>query len=250
MTKFKAQQLHEHVIEEIGKGIISGEFVQGESLPAEEQLCQMLGVRRAALREALRVLASKGLLEPKRKVGTLVKSSAHWNFLDANVLSWLLAAGDADRVISELYELRQLVEPVAASLAARHARTDHISVMRRAYEALRAAGDDGEKFAGPDLEFHQAIIGASGNRLFSALAHVIEAALRVNFRLVRDVPSGHVQSLPLHRRVLEAIEAGDTSAARLAMQRLIEDSQREARSVRRSGARRVGAPTRKPARVR
>src|SRR5579871_1858553 len=122
MTKFKAQQLHEHVIEEIGKGIISGEFVQGESLPAEEELCRMLGVSRTALREALRVLASKGLLEPKRKVGTLVKSSAHWNFLDANVLSWLLAAGDADRVISELYELRQLVEPVAASLAARHAR--------------------------------------------------------------------------------------------------------------------------------
>src|SRR5579871_2687302 len=108
MTKFKAQQLHEHVIEEIGKGIISGEFVQGESLPAEEQLCQMLGVRRAALREALRVLASKGLLEPKRKVGTLVKSSVHWNFLDADVLSWLLEFGDTEQVVTELYELRHL----------------------------------------------------------------------------------------------------------------------------------------------
>jgi DNA-binding FadR family transcriptional regulator len=237
MRKLKARGLHEYVIEEIGKGIISGEFASGKPLPGEEQLCQALGVSRTALREALRVLASKGLVDPKRKVGTLVRGCEHWNFLDCDILSWLLEAGDAQQVIDELYELRHLFEPVAASLAARHAGTRDIKALRRAYEAMRMAGNDGEKIVAPDLQFHQAIIAASGNRLFSSLTHVIGAALAVNFRLVRDVPQGHVQSMPLHKRVLDAIEAHDTSAARVAMQRLIEGSQRDARGARISAKR-------------
>src|SRR6185312_4532050 len=105
MRKLKARGLHEHVIEEIGKAVVSRELAWGKPLPAEEQLCRALGVSRTALREALRVLASKGLVEPKRKVGTLVRPSEHWNFLDADILSWLLETGETEQVIGELYEL-------------------------------------------------------------------------------------------------------------------------------------------------
>jgi DNA-binding FadR family transcriptional regulator len=228
------------VIEEIGKSIVSGQFSPGQALPGEGQLCLVLGVSRTALREALRVLASKGLIEPKRKLGTLVQRSEHWNFLDADILSWLLEVKDPEQVIRELYELRHLLEPVAASLAAKHADDHDIEVLRQAYEAMLAVSDDGAKIVEPDLRFHRAIIAASGNRLFSSLAQVIGSALAVTFKLVRDVPQGHAQSMPLHKRVLEAIEARDASAARVAMQKLIEESQHDARSLRSSARRHDG----------
>jgi DNA-binding FadR family transcriptional regulator len=238
MRKLRARGLHEHVIEEIGRRIICGEYAPGVALPSEAELCTALGVSRTALREALRVLASKGLVEPKRKLGTLVRPTEHWNFLDADILSWQLDTDDAEQVIAELYELRHLVEPVAAALAAQNARAADLKILREAYEEMRAAGDDGERIAAPDLVFHQRIIAASGNRLFSSLAHVVAAALAVNFALVRDAPRGHIHSMPAHKSVLDAIAAHDVRGARVAMQRLIKDSQRDALAVRRAGSRR------------
>jgi DNA-binding FadR family transcriptional regulator len=243
--------LHEHVIEEIGRRIISGEFPSGKALPGETELCGALGVSRTALREALRVLASKGLVEPKRKVGTLVRPSGQWNYLDVDILSWHLESEQADRVINELYELRHLIEPLAASLAAKNASAQEIKVLRKAYEDMVAAKDDGEKVIGPDITFHQTIIAASGNRLFSSLMHVIGAALAVNFQLVRDAPRGHTRSMPAHKSVLDAIAARNASEARVFMQKLIEDSQHDARAVSGSRARRnVRAPVPKVARTR
>jgi DNA-binding FadR family transcriptional regulator len=249
MRKLQARGLHEQVIEEIGKRILSGELTPGKALPPEAQLCSALGVSRTALREALRVLASKGLVEPRRKLGTLVRPRQHWNFLDADILSWQLETGEAERVIGELYELRHLIEPIAASLAAQNARAADLQLLREAYEEMRAAGDDGERIAIPDLKFHQTIIAASGNRLFSSLAHVIAAALAVNFELIRNAPRGHIHSMPAHKSVLDAIADHDARAARVAMQQLIEDSQRDARAVRRTrGRRTIRGTARKAAR--
>jgi DNA-binding FadR family transcriptional regulator len=241
MQKLKARGLHEHVIDEIGQRIVRGEFPQGQPLPGEAQLCEGLGVSRTALREALRVLASKGLVEPKRKLGTIVRPSEHWTYLDPQILSWLLEAREADRVIDELYELRHIIEPIAAALAARNAKSADVALLRSAYADMEAAGDDGEKIIEPDLKFHRAIIGASGNRLFSSLAHLVGAALSVNFGIVRDAPRGQRHSMPMHRRVLDAIVDQDASAARVAMQKLIEDSQRDARAVRRAKSTRGAA---------
>jgi len=230
MRKLKPAGLHHQVIEEIGRRIVAGEYPAAEPLPPEKQLCESLGVSRTALREAMRVLASKGLVEPKRKVGTSVRSPEHWNFLDAGVLSWQLEGADSVGVIDELYELRHLLEPLAASLAALRARASDIDLLRQAYEDMRAAGDDGAKIAEPDLRFHQGIIAASGNRFFSSLTHVIGAALEVNFKLVREARHGH--SMPAHKKVLDAIVGHEPYTARLAMQRLIEDSQQEAKALR------------------
>ena len=234
MKRVESRGLHEGVIEEIGRRIISGEFAPGSTLPSEAELCEALAVSRTALREALRVLAAKGLLEAKRKIGTVVRPAESWNYLDPDILSWRLESEDADRVIGELYELRHLIEPIAASLAASHANASEVSALRNAYRDMELAGDDGERIKIPDMHFHRAIIEASGNRLFSSLAHVIGAALAVNFDLVSKAPRGQKHSMPAHRQVLEAIANHDAPSARLAMQKLIEDSQRDARAVRRA----------------
>jgi DNA-binding FadR family transcriptional regulator len=231
MEKLTRRGLHEHVIDEIGRSILCGEFSPGMPLPSEADLCRTLSVSRTALREALRVLAAKGLVEAKPKVGTLVRAREHWNFLDADILAWRLRGHDSDRVVSELYELRHLIEPIAASLAARNAKEAEVELLREAYRDMQAAGDDGAKIAEPDLKFHRTIIRASGNHMFASLAHVLGAALSANFDLVSDAPRGHRHSMPGHKKVLDAIAAGNSSAARVAMQNLIEDSQRDARAV-------------------
>jgi DNA-binding FadR family transcriptional regulator len=242
MKKAKPGGLHEYVIDEIGHRIVAGDFAPGKALPSEAELCGSLGVSRTALREALRVLAAKGLLEARPKVGTLVRDVSSWNSLDGDIMTWRLQSGDSEQAITELYELRHLIEPIAAALAAKNAGAAQIAVMRDAYRQMQAAGDDGEQIIAPDLRFHQAIIAASGNRLFSSLAHVLQAALTVAFELVRDTPRGHRHSMPMHKKVLDAIVVHDPPAALAAMQKLIEDSQRDARDVRRNAgqARRDG----------
>jgi len=232
MRTLKFRGVHSHVIDEIGQRIVSGEFPPGKGLPSEAQLCTALGVSRTALREALRVLGAKGLVQARQKVGTVVQPIESWNSLDADVLLWRIKGGEAERVIGELYELRHLLEPLAAAVAAERATEADMQVLHKAYEDMVAAGDDGGRLAAPDLRFHRAIIAASGNRLFSALAQVIGAALSVNFQILRDTPRGHAHSMPAHRKVLDAIVDRNPTAARLAMQELIEDSQRDARGMR------------------
>lgn len=223
--------LRRHVINELGHRIVSGELLPGRLLPSEGNLCKSLGVSRTALREALRELAAKGLLDARPKVGTAVRAEENWNFLDADILSWRIRSPDADRVISELYELRHLIEPLAASLAAKNATDKDIAMLRKAYAAMEAAGENGSKFTQPDFDFHSKIIEASGNRLFSSLAHAISAALLINFNFLRDPPRGHAHFMKGHKNVLDAVANRNAVAARLAMQNLIEDSHVDARSV-------------------
>jgi len=238
MMSLRRKSLHEHIVSEIGKRIVSGEFPAGEPLPSESVLYAELGISRTALREALRVLGAKGLVDARPKRGTVVRGVENWNFLDAEILNWRLDSADQyARVVDELYELRHLIEPVAASLAAERATAADIKRMREEYQLLVNAGDDGERFHDPDVRFHRAIICASGNALFSSLASVMSTALSVNFDIVRNAPAGHKHSMPDHKRVLDAIVAHDGPAARLAMQRLIDNSQRQARLIRRQRSR-------------
>lgn len=231
MKKIAFRGLRQHVVNEIGERIVSGELKAGEPLPGEMQLCTTLGVSRTALREALRELAAKGMVDAKPKVGTVVKAEENWNFLDIDIIGWRLKTADANRVIAELYELRHFIEPVAAYLAAKNADANHIALLHEAYREMEAAGEDGEEFTKPDLKFHHAIISASGNRLFSSLAKAVGAALLINFDFLRAPPRGHAYFMKGHKAVLDAIVAGDAVAARLAMQALLKDSHQDASTL-------------------
>jgi DNA-binding FadR family transcriptional regulator len=242
----RSRGLHGRVIRDLGRRIISGEFAAGAPLPCQEECCALLGVSRSVLREALRVLAAKGLIDARPKAGTFVRPRVDWNFLDPDVLDWRLATAESDKVMDQLYELRQMVEPVAASLAASKAKLADFQKMGQAYEDMAAAGDD-ERVVEPDLRFHRAIIAASGNDLFASLGHVVESALSVSFRIGVGNPHGQKHSLEMHKAVLDAIVDRDGAAARLAMQNLIEYSRQTVLRIRadRRGKRRSKTATSK-----
>lgn len=241
--------LHGRVIHDLGRRIISGEFPPDAPLLGQDECCAQLGVSRSVLREALRVLAAKGLVHARPKAGTFVTSRDQWNFLDPEILAWRLETADADRVIDQLYELRQMVEPLAASLAASKAKLADFQRMGRAYDAMVAAGDD-ESVVDPDLEFHRAIIAASGNDLFASLGKVIESALAVAFRIGVRNPQGQGQALQMHKALLDAIVERDPAMARLAMQTLIDYSRNTVASIRaRRSPKQAAKPPARPGRA-
>jgi DNA-binding FadR family transcriptional regulator len=238
--KKHAAGLHHRVIHDLGLRIVGGEFAAGSPLPGQDECCRLLGVSRSVLREALRVLAAKGLVGARPKAGTFVKARDAWNFLDPDVLEWRLASSESDKVMDQLYELRQMVEPVAASLAASKAKLGDLQRMGQAYDEMAQAGD-GDEVVEPDLKFHRAMIAASGNDLFASLGRAVEAALLVSFRIGTDNPQGQHHSLQMHKAVLDAIVERDGAAARLAMQKLIEYSRQTVLQIR--GSRREKRPT-------
>jgi DNA-binding FadR family transcriptional regulator len=232
MDRVGKHGLHEHVIGEIGRRIVAGEFRPGEALPSEAKLVETLGVSRTALREALRVLSAKGLVEAKQKKGTMVRSRREWNFLDPDVFAWRLDTKEFERVLTELHELRYFIEPNAASLAAEHATATDLEALTEAYREMEACAEDGQAFVGPDVRFHLAIIAASGNSLLMSLGQIIGVALRAYFAIGIHNPEGQLPSLPYHKAVLDAIAAHNTSGARRAMERVVEHSERDASQIR------------------
>ena len=209
--------------------MLRGELPAGSVLPNEEALSAQLAVSRTALREAIKVLAAKGLIVSRPKTGTRVRPRADWNFLDPDVLAWRLSTGDIDRYVKELFELRRVIEPAAAALAAQRAKTADTARMERAYRGMEAAGDDGEKFEEPDRQFHQAILHMTDNEMIGSLAALIETALLMSFRLSNDNPRGQRHSLPMHRAGLTAIQRQHPEQARTAMERLLAQSERDVR---------------------
>lgn len=209
------------VTEDIARRVVSGEWPDGMSLPSELALSEELGVARTSVREALTRLKAKGLLAARQKAGTRVLARMQWNMLDEDVLRWVWSGDDRDQVAQHLMQLRRIVEPAACEIAARSAPDSAIAVIERAYRLMDAAGTDRVAYAGPDLEFHRAILSATGNPFLVTFGASIEAALRMSFELSTTQPGAPRKSLPLHRAVLDRIWAHEPAKAREAMETLL-----------------------------
>lgn len=231
--------LHAAAVDRIGGWIVQGRIAPGDLLPNEE--ITALGVSRSVLREAVKVLAGKGLVESRPRTGTRVRARSDWNFLDPDVLAWRFSGPIGPAEVQALFELRSAIEPMAASLAAVRGSADQIAVLERALQRMDAVVHDGELFAEPDLLFHQTILRMTGNELIGSLAALIETALVMSFRLSIDLPTGQEPSMPLHRKVAERIAAKDAEGARQAMVVLLKDAEHdvlrvvESRNRRRAG---------------
>jgi DNA-binding FadR family transcriptional regulator len=216
------------VVEATGLDIVSGRYPPDHVLPTEAVWAANLGVSRTVLREACKVLISKGLLRSGPRVGTRVRPPQHWKILDPDVLRWRMAAAPREAFVAELFELRRIVEPAITARAAIAAGPADLAAIEAAYADMVASKGDPDRFNDPDNAFHKAILRSVDNLMVRALADVLDAALTVSLQLSLGGPETLQASLPLHEAVLEAIRRRDPAAASAAMVRLIEDAQRDA----------------------
>ncbi|MDR5763201.1 FadR/GntR family transcriptional regulator [Caballeronia sp. LZ035] len=220
--------LHRQVLNRMGEQICSGQFAPGEILPAEDQLAERMQVSRITIRETMKSLSAKGMLQVRRRHGTIVLPRSHWQLFDPDVITWRARAGvvDAD-LIRDLMELRTIIEPNAAKLAAKRATLDDRAAVRRAFKAMeRAVAGQGE-YVPADLAFHGAILVACHNQFVQQMQNALSAILRTSFELSSEIEGGPARSLPMHEALCVAIENGDAQAAEHAVLTLIERAEKD-----------------------
>ncbi|MEP7183254.1 MAG: FadR/GntR family transcriptional regulator [Betaproteobacteria bacterium] len=217
------------VVDALGFRIVSGELGPGTLLSTEAELSAQLGISRPSLREGLRALAQKGLVEGRTRRGTTVNDRRHWNLLDADVLRWLSMAPPDPAFFMELLDVRLIVEPAAARLAASRASLDQILALESAYRGMVAATPhDMETCCTHDLALHEQIIMATGNPMLIRFAAAIRTALLACVRIAsiaRETSSEH--SLGEHEAVVVAIRRRDPDAAERAMRTLLAGTIRD-----------------------
>ncbi|MBX6322868.1 MAG: FadR family transcriptional regulator [Rhodospirillaceae bacterium] len=214
--------VHGTVVRELARRILGGVFTPGTALPNEAELCAELKVSRSTLREAIRVLAAKGLVESRPRTGTRVREREDWDRLDPDLLQW---AGELEPdidFVAGLIEARRIIEPAAAEFAARRASARDLAAIEEAFEGMAAAlPHDIEAYCRSDLAFHSAILKASRNPVLAHLSGIIGAALMSAFRLTTEHARSYQRTLQVHADVLDAIRLRDTAQARETMLRLI-----------------------------
>ncbi len=206
-----ARNVHSQVADRIGASIVRGDIVPSEALPSEVRICEMLDVSRTVVREAIRTLTGKGLVESRAKSGTRVRPPEQWNQLDPDVLRWRLQTSDVDSNLAKLFQLRYAVEPSAAALAATCANEDDLMRIRQGYDGMAAAQDD-ESFVVADMTFHEAIYFATHNEFYWPIAQMLKLTLRESFTIA-SWGDHRPRALVEHRAVLDAIVAHDAEGA-------------------------------------
>jgi GntR family galactonate operon transcriptional repressor len=215
--------LHGEVVHTIAMRILRDELRPGDPLPSEEELSAELAASRTVMREAVKVLAAKGLVEARPKTGTRVRPRADWNLVDPDVLAWQLEAKPDGELFRNVTELRRIVEPQAAKLAAERASEAEIAALEEAFHEMEEALADPEAYLLPDLRFHDLILSACHNELLEQTAGTMRAVFRALFLEARTAETIE-RATELHGAIVKAIRARDGARAARAMTELIENT--------------------------
>ncbi len=225
-------RLHGALAYRLGVDILRGVYKSGETLPNEIDSSTSLDISRSAYREAIRILAAKGMVESRPKTGTRVTERARWNLLDPEVLGWMFDTEPSQDFIKALFELRLITEPAAADLAAQRRTDADIAAMRNSLDIMARETLQTDAGRRADREFHRTLISATNNEALISLSSSIEAAVAWTTRYKARHNALTRDPVPDHERVFEAIAAGDGSAARWCMESLIrmalQDTQKAA----------------------
>jgi GntR family transcriptional repressor for pyruvate dehydrogenase complex len=211
----KPPRLYEEVARTLAEAIAGGQYAPGEFLPTEQALADEYGASRNVIREALKVLTTRGLVEVLHGSGTRVLPRARWQLLDQLVV---LMRADAS-IPQSLLELRRILETEIAALAAERATGEQVEALRAAIDAMRGAADRPETFIEHGIQFHRLLAEASGNVLLPMVLEPVERLLRASRLATVQAPGAIQRAIETHNRVLDAVAAHDPAGARLAMQR-------------------------------
>jgi GntR family galactonate operon transcriptional repressor len=225
MARYATRGVHGQTVEVIAGRILSGGLPEGATLDLAAIQAE-LDVSLTVLREALKVLAAKGMVDARPKRGTFVRPRADWSLLDADVLRWQFARQDRPELFADLHELRSVVEPGAASLAAGRATDADLAALDEALARMAAAGADPAAAVAADLAFHRALLAATHNELLLRMEVVIETGLAERDRMVHGALAGD-DPAPSHRAVVDAIRGRDAERAARAMRDLLDKAIRD-----------------------
>lgn len=221
-TRGPGRRLRGAVANKLGTAILSGDYAPGDILSGEIAAAEALNVSRGAYREAVRVLAAKGLVESRPKTGTRVLPRERWNLLDPEVLAWAFAGDPDARLIRSLFELRLVIEPAAAAFAAQRRSKADIKRMRDALNGMRRYSLATAEGRAADRDFHDALLRATNNDALVVISASIGAAVAWTTQFKQRTRALPRDPIPDHARVLDAIMAGDVAAATDAMRELVE----------------------------
>ncbi len=214
------------VANELGRRIVIGFYAPCSLVEDEGTLSERFQVSRTVIRDAVKILVGKGLLEVRRGIGTRVKAREDWVLLDDDVLAWHLSAPPQEAILRQLVEVRRVIEPCAARWAADRATQEELENIRSACDAMDEKVDKPEQFVIADARFHRSVLYAAHNQFLSAFEGIIYSAMLTSIRLTNPDRAANTRSVPLHRDLYEAIHRHDGDDAEARMILLLEDAGR------------------------
>jgi DNA-binding FadR family transcriptional regulator len=214
--------LQGRVIEALGQDIVGGRYRPGQLMPKES------GVSRTSVREAMKVLAAKGLVEIRQKIGTRVRGEELWSVFDSDILRWYAMQGRHEVIMRDLIEIRQILEPAAARLAAGRSDMSDLRRIERACLAMAETAKDHEGYASSDVEFHMAVYGGSHNALMMRFGRLVADFMQLSFDVQQraraaDDDVDFSEDARAHELIYQAINRGDPGAAAEAMLEVVLD---------------------------
>ncbi|NKE57611.1 FadR family transcriptional regulator [Lentzea sp. PSKA42] len=220
MSEKRLRGVHGQTVEALAGRILAGEISEGDTLDLPA-LREELDVSLTALREALKVLSAKGMIDARQKRGTFVQPRSSWNLLDTDVMRWQTQANADHSLFDELTEMRVIVEPAAARLAAERATDADIEALSAALDRMASARDLAATVQA-DLDFHRLLMAATHNAFLTQVERIIAIGLAERDKLVHG--SVEDDPVPSHRAVVDAIAAREPEAAYTAMRALVDKS--------------------------
>jgi DNA-binding FadR family transcriptional regulator len=216
------------VTKALASDIFSGRYPAGSSLPTENDLGVEYGVSRTVIREALKVLAAKGLVLSRPRIGTVVCDQDNWNIIDPQVLAWHAPHALDDKLFDAILETRRAIEPLVAELAAARATLQEIADLEAAWRGMAGAGEDLVTFSRSDIAFHPILYAASHNPIFRQIGNLIDTGLKFSLEATATISlDRRMEAVSAHREVVEALRMRDTEAARGAANRILDLAARD-----------------------
>lgn len=213
------------IASDLARKILAGHLKVGDVLPSEAELCVSFGVSRTALREALKLLSSKGLLESRPKIGTRVRDRPHWNILDVQLLEWMNGIEATEEMYHQFLEFRRVIEPQATRLAAVNASKEQRIELSRLYREMSAISAtkpfDQSRWLEIDTAFHRLIFLSTDNCFYVPFGNVLATIFKWFFTWSSKEGG---TCLDDHKKIYEAIMIGDADAAQQASLDLMKSS--------------------------
>ena len=205
-----------------GKLIAQGEFAPGAALPSEAELCERFGTSRNMMREVIKVLSTKKLIDAQPHRGLFVMPVEKWNYLDADVLEWVLEKGGNSELIRSLVDVRSLIEPTISRWAAERATAVDLVDIEASFEAMAANTTNIRTFHEADIAFHRAILLATHNVVIQQLSDAISALQRAIFDFTFLADSEHMEeTVRSHHDLFDAIRRKNPEAAEQASAHMV-----------------------------